>query len=277
MLVASAIVASNTFGVRDRLFGSATPAPKVPAVSRVAGASPSPATTAVGSTLLRSQPWWQDVTTLDGAPGAPGAPPAPFTIDPDSVQWRVRPTCQTGHLLVRIPNKPKPLVDAACPGAPDGFATTTGLTNLQVTADAPWQLKVQQEVDVPLVEPPLPAMTAPGATATATGAFYKIDHPGSGNATIYRLADGSYALRLSDFFVSPNSNLEVRLSALAAPHNSEEFAGAPSAVVATLDVTSGSLNFAIPPGVDPTQFKSVVVWCVQVRSAYSAASLGPAK
>lgn len=55
-------------------------------------------------------------------------------------------------------------------------------------------------------------MTAPGAATVATGSFYNIDRTGTGNVTIYRQADGRYSLRLDDFFVSPNSDLEIRLS-----------------------------------------------------------------
>lgn len=272
VVVAAAVVAGNVGGLRDDLFGSNTLAPKPAAVS--GGATGSPDTTAAGSTPLRSQPWWQAVTVLDGV-GASN--PAPFTIGDGAIQWRVKSSCETGQIVVRMAARPKPVIDASCPAPADTFATLTGTISLQVSADGPWHLVVEQQVDVPLVEPPLPAMTAPGAAEVSTGSFYKIDHPGSGTATVYRLADGTYSLRFADFFVSPNSSLEVRFSALPEPKTSEEFEAAPSAVVATLDVTTGSLNFAVPKDVDPTQYKSVVIWCVQVRSAYAAASLGPVK
>jgi hypothetical protein len=84
-------------------------------------------------------------------------------------------------------------------------------------------------------------------------------------------------VRLEDFFVSPNTELELRLSAVEAPHSSQEFSAAPSDVVATLDVTAGSLNYAVPAGVDPTKYKSLVVWCVAIKSAYAAVTLGPPK
>lgn len=271
LVLASALLGSNMFGIRDQLFGSATPEPTVAAGSRVAGAA---APTTPEPTLLRSQPWWQAVTTLEGAGPLTTTP---FTIGSDALQWRVKSTCETGRLVVTVPQRPKPLVDANCPGGPDGFSTKTGVTRLKVTAGGPWKLTVEQQVDVPLVEPPLATMTGAGAKPVLQGSFYKIDQSSTGKVIIYRQADGSHALRLDDFFVSPNSDLEIQLSKAKEPHSSKEYTDSPSALVATLDVTTGSLNFVIPDSIDPADYASVVIWCQAVNSAYGAATLGPAE
>ena len=60
----------------------------------------------------------------------------------------------------------------------------------------------------------------------ATGTFYRIDQFGDGTVTIYRLANGSYALRLENFYVTPNTDLEVQLNSLEAPHSTDEVAHA---------------------------------------------------
>jgi hypothetical protein len=120
-------------------------------------------------------------------------------------------------------------------------------------------------------------MTATGSTVVGTGSLYNIDKTGTGKVTIYHQADGRYSVRLEDFFVSPNVDLELRLSALDAPHSSDEFSKAAQEVAATMDVTAGSVNYTLEPGVDPTKYKSLVVWCVPVNSAYAAATLGPGK
>ncbi|MDQ6839425.1 MAG: DM13 domain-containing protein [Actinomycetota bacterium] len=272
-LLASAVVGSDLFGLRGRIFGSARPEPRPAAVSRRADA---PTETAVEpqKTVLRSQPWWQSVTLLTGV--GPMTAPA-FDIAGDAVQWRAKWTCQAGHLKVVAPGRSRPVVDVNCPGAGTGYATATGSVGLEVTAEGPWELHVDQQVDVPLNEPPLPAMTAPGAVVVSTGTFYRIDQTGTGTVTLYRLPDGTYALRLDDFFVTANSELEVRLSALEEPKTSGQFADAPSALVSPLEVTVGSLNFALPAGVDPNQYKSVVIWCRLINSAYSGATLRPAR
>jgi len=270
-LIASAILGSNMFSIRDKLFGTATPDAAPPVAGRVAGDTTQDSVAA--PTSLRSEPWWQDVTTLQGTGPTTSAP---FTIVAGAIQWRLKWTCSTGRLVVRAA-KPKPVVDGACPEGAVGYSVEKGQQTLQVMADGPWKLEIGQQVDSPLVEPPLPAMTAAGATTVGSGAFYKIDKTGTGKVTIYRQADGRYSLRLDDFFVSPNSDLELRLSTLDAPHSSQEFANAPNELVVVMDVTAGSLNYAVPAGLDPTKFRSVVVWCRPISSAYAAASLGPAR
>lgn len=54
-----------------------------------------------------------------------------------------------------------------------------------------------------------------------------MDQSGTGAVTIYRLADGSAALRLDDFFVTPNVDLEIHLSPLEAPQTTDEFLASP--------------------------------------------------
>lgn len=197
-----------------------------------------------------------------------------FAISDAATQWRVTWKCEGGRLVVKAP-KTRTLVDSACPRTDKGYATTTGNTALTVEADGPWHLQVDQQIDFPLDEPPLAAMSAPGASTIATGTFYRVDQVGTGRVTIFHLADGSYALRLEGFYVTPNTELEVRLSSLAAPHDSNQFAASPQASVTSLDVTAGSLNFTVPPGVDPTRYHSVVIWCQLTHNAYAAASLTP--
>ena len=275
VVVVTAVIGSNVFEVRDHLFGTATPKPAPPAVGRVQGAVDAPNTLPAAPTSLRSQPWWQDVTTLDGVGNAS---PAPFTIASEAIQWRVTWSCDTGRLQVRGGAKAgKPILDAACPSGAAGYSDQTGPTALQVTADGRWHLVVAQQIDSPLVEPPLPGMTAPGASAVSSGTFYNIDKTATGKVTVFRQADGTYAVRLDDFFVSPTADLELRFSSLDAPHNSQAVQGASSDLVSVMDVTAGSLNYAVPAGLDPTKYRSVVIWCRPISSAYGAAILGAAR
>ncbi|MDP8932266.1 MAG: DM13 domain-containing protein [Actinomycetota bacterium] len=221
---------------------------------------------------MRSYPWWQKVDTLQGV----GAATRPVTITEGAIQWRVKWSCEQGRLVVEAPAQRRRLVDGPCPGSDVGYSTQPGHISLEIGAEGPWQLQVEQQIDVPLVEPPLPAMTAPGTVQVASGSFYNLDQTGRGRVNIYRLADGSHALRLEEFFVTPNVDLEVRLSPLPAPRNTAEYMSAPSALIARLDATAGSMNFGVPPEVDPAVYRSVVIWCPPVLSAYAAATLTPA-
>lgn len=269
-LSASALMGSNIFSIRDRLLGSPLPEPVLPVTSRVAGGSTAAAS--VERTSLRSVPWWQAVETLEGTGPATSSQ---FTIDRRAIQWRVTWTCVGDHIVVRAPQLREPVVDAACPQG-TGFANRTGVTSLEVSAGGPWRLEVAQRIDIPLVEPPLPAMTAPGTTTLSEGSFYNIDRIATGKVTIYSQADGGYSVRLDDFWVSPSSALQLRLSEARAPESSADYLAGGSQLLAALDVTAGSLNYPAPVGADPTQFQSVVVWNPSTSSAYGAASLTPA-
>jgi hypothetical protein len=269
VLTASAVFGADPWGVRDRLLGSAVAPPAPVASSRDAGRpTPAPPVTSV----LRSVPWWQGVRTLRGA----GSMTVPgLAIAGNALQWRATWTCRTGRLAVSVPGRAHRVVDAACPGTGVGYATTEGTTSVGVAASGSWQIRVDQQVDVPLDEAALPAMTAPGAAPVSTGSFYDVDQVGTGTVTLYRLADRGYAVRLAGFYVTPNTDLEVRLSTVAAPRSTGGYSAAPSAHVSFLDVTAGSLNFAVP-GLDPAGYRSVVLWCDRLHSVYAAATLTPA-
>jgi hypothetical protein len=103
--------------------------------------------------------------------------------------------------------------------------------------------------------------------------LYRMDQVGTGTLNIYQTGDGRHLLRLDSFFVTANVDLELRFSPLEAPRTTEQFMGSPSVWAAPLDVTTGSLNFTLPPDVDPAPYRSVVVWCPIIDSAYAAATL----
>jgi hypothetical protein len=271
VVIAAALVGANLFSVRDTVFGRATPAPRPAAVSPFVSVGP---TTRHTETVLRSQPWWQGVRNLSGAAGASTAA---FPIDTSASQWRAKWACRTGHLLVRASTQSNPLIDSRCPGGGSAYATRTGDTGLRISAGGAWTLRVDQQVDVPLEEPPLASMSAPGTVVAMNGSFQRIDQTGTGRVAVYRLANGSYALRLTNFYVTPNVDLQVRLSPLHAPRTTHQYLAARSAFVAPLDITAGSLNFPVPRGVEPTQYRSIVIWCPLVTSAYAFASLTPGR
>lgn len=274
-LAASAAFGGNAFGIRERFLGSETPESRPAAVGRVAEA-PAPAVAPQRQeSVLRSQPWWQEVR---GVAGVGPATTDPFTIDDGAIQWRVKWSCDTGRLRVRATNLPKALLDVTCPGGDIAYSTRPGTSSLQVDAEGPWHLTIEQQVDVPLVEPPLPAMTAPGAAVVARGTFYRIDQSGNGTVTIFRLPDGAHAVRLDDFYVTPNIDLEIRFSPLEAPRTTAEYLSTPASEKgAPLDVTTGAMNFVLPSTVNPADYRSLVIWCPLIDSAYAAATLEPPK
>lgn len=271
-LAASLVVGGNLAGLRDKVVGSAVPPARPAVFSRVAEASDVPGH--ARKTVLRSQPWWQTLRVLSGSSAAT----AELPVDRDAIQWRVRWRCQAARrLVIGASTQSRPIVDAACPGSGIGSGARPGAARLSVAADGPWRLRVEQQLDVPLEEPPLAAMSEPDASRIARGDVYGIDRKGQGRLTLFRLPDRRYALRLDRFYVSPNIDLEIRLSRLRAPRSTREFRRAPSVRIAPLDVTTGSMNVVLASGIDPTRFRSAVIWCPPVASAYAAATLRPVR
>ena len=212
LVAASALIGSGLLGVRNDLFGSTTAPAVVAASSRDASASGGGAS--AQKTVLRSQPWWQRLGTFRGSGSARTAPVA---MGSEALALRVSATCTTGRLAVRGPGAGPALLDVACPARATRKVVREPAGALRVTATGPWQLQVAQQIAVPLISPPLPAMTAPGARRVETGSLYRISQVGVGRVDLYRLADGRWALRLQNFYVTPNVDLQVRLSKLPAP------------------------------------------------------------
>lgn len=246
-----------------------------PAV-RASGApvTAAPTTTAQPGDSRRSQPYWVQVAEFNGSGDTTTEA---FTISPGALQWRVFFHCQTGPFTA-LPLKDstqqlkRPLADGVgCEQEGKGFAVETGRFTLKITTPATWDIRVEQQVDTPLVEAPPPGIASAQTLGRTT--FYGVDRKGEGTAILYKMPDGTQLIRLEDFFVTVNSDLEIRMSPLAAPKTTDEIARAPFSPVAPLKATLGSMNYPVPPNVDLTKFKSIVIWCEITHNAYSAAAL----
>lgn len=270
VLVAAGLLGSDAWSLRDELLGNAIPKAAPVATSR-GTFTPVHAGPAMRSSL-RSTPWWQSLPAVTGT--GLGAP-APIKLASGTLQWRVKATCSSGHILVREGAAAAPLVDAPCPAGGTGYGTESGRVRLQVVATGPWQLKVEQQIDVPLDEAPLPMMS--NAPVAAQGRLYNVDQVGTGTATFYRPPSGPAVLRLSKFFVTPTSDLELWLSPARHPESSKRAIPVGARRIGRLDVTAGSLNFTLPAGLDPAAFRSLVVWCAATASAYAAVDLMPGR
>ncbi|MGI8863251.1 MAG: DM13 domain-containing protein [Solirubrobacteraceae bacterium] len=268
-VAAIAVFGGDPVGVRDKLLGSVLPSPRPVAVSAF---QPVNSGARAERTVLRSQPWWQQVARFSSGERASTLA---FGIAADTIQWRARWSCAGGRLVGRLAGRKAPLIAASCPDSGVALATSSGRMRLLLSAGGAWRLAVDQQVDVPLVEPPPAALSAPGTRIVAAGALQRIDQFAAGRVSVYRLASGRYVMRFADFYVTPNVDLEIRLSPLRSPRSTRQYLGAPSAYVAPLDITAGSLNFQLPPNVDPTAYHSVVIWCPLITSAYAEAPLSP--
>jgi len=242
-----------------------------PASTAQVTASRGPAPGAPVTTGLRAAPRWETVTTLTGI-GASDT--APFTILDDSIQWRVRWSCDTGRLRLASeppPRRPAPLVEATCPGRGEGFAIVTGSVRLKVEASGPWRVVVDQQVDAPLREAPFEGMAS--APVLGQGTFYDVEKMATGTARLYQRADGARVLRLEAFAVTTNVDLFVWLSEARAPRTSADAVAVPHVVLGNLKSTVGDQSYVLPPDLPPTKVASIVIWCEVTRNAYAAASI----
>ena len=218
----------------------------------------------------KAAPRWEQLRVVTGnAPMEVG----PVTVTPGAIQWRVKWSCEGGNMVINAtpaPTRAGPLVSTACPAQGEGFSRTTGNVLLSISASGPWKATVEQQVDTPLDEPPLPEMAT--GQVVAKGDFYNVEKTGKGTVTLYRLADGRMALRIEPGFeVINDPDLVVWLSPLERPRTSREMADAEHVEISALKSTKGSQNYILPDL--PFTPRSVGLYCVPVPAIYIAAAL----
>lgn len=113
-----------------------------------------------------------------------------------------------------------------------------------------------------------------GSEAVRTGELRDGDpiHRGSGIAKIVKLPDGSHAVRLENLEVVPGPDLFVYLVAHEDPLFPEDVTAGFSNL-GNLKSRFGDQNYAVPAGVDPSAYGSVVVWCNVFKVQFAVAAL----
>lgn len=229
----------------------------------------------------RAAPRWEELGGLDGD----GSARERVTVADAAIQWRVRAECDgDGELEIAVrgadddpgealDDGDDELVATACGERGEGYASTTGEVELAVDADGPWRLEIDEQVDTPVHEPPLPEMTAQGAQVIAGGEFYEVERRAEGRVDLYELADGRLALRVEDLDTVPEPGLYVWVSGHQRPETTAAVLDAAHTEVAHVTATIGDHNYLLPADVDADDVASVVLWCEPVRIAYGAATL----
>lgn len=230
-----------------------------------------PSATTIPSDSPRAAPRWETVSTFSGT-GSSRTPE--FEVLGEAIQWRVRWTCDRGHLRIVSfppPRRPGPLVDAGCPGGADAYSIQTGRSHLEIDAEGPWKAIVDQQLEIPLQEAAPPGLAT--ARVVARGEFQRVEKAGKGSARLYELAGGRRVLRFEGFEVSVNTDLFVWLSEAEAPRTTVEALAAPRASIGNLKSTLGDQNYDVPPDLPSDRIRSIVIWCEPVSVAYVAAPL----
>lgn len=124
----------------------------------------------------------------------------------------------------------------------------------------------------------LPAATnlASGSAAAATllsGQFHSNAHETRGTATIYRLADGSRVLRLTDFETSNGPDVRVYLVAADDVTENETVTRAGFVELGPMKGNIGDQNYDVPASVDLERYRSVTIWCRRFSVNFGTAPL----
>ncbi len=119
---------------------------------------------------------------------------------------------------------------------------------------------------------------ASSSARVKTGDFRDQDsfHKGSGQATIYGLADGTFFLRLDNLRVTNGPDLHVILSPHPDPATGREVKTPGYLDLGKLKGNRGNQNYEIPAGVDVDAVGSVVIYCKPFHVVFSVAPLAQA-
>jgi hypothetical protein len=151
------------------------------------------------------------------------------------------------------------LVEAGPVGAPGSVAPASAAPS---NLSAPSAVPPGSPTAPPIASPP-----AFAATTVATGEFSGTDdfHFGRGTASIVEIEPGRYHLRLEDFSVRNGPDLYVYLSPEPDGYADDALE------LGLLKATDGSFGYDLPDGVDPSRFRSALIWCKQFSHLFAVA------
>lgn len=115
-----------------------------------------------------------------------------------------------------------------------------------------------------------------GSAVLARGEFRSLEHGTRGRAIVLELADGSTYLRLDGLDTSNGPDLRVILSAAPASDDWYVYDDVAYVDLGPLKGNIGSSNYRIPEGVDPSSYRSAVVWCRRFTVGFGVAPIEPA-
>ncbi|AVV45140.1 electron transporter [Streptomyces sp. P3] len=121
--------------------------------------------------------------------------------------------------------------------------------------------------------PPSPAT---GPQVLASGHLISHEHATSGTVKLVRLLDGSHVVRLENLDTSNGPDLRVWLTdAQVKPGEAgwHVFDDGKYVSLGRLKGNKGSQNYALPRDVNPSNYRSVSIWCDRFDVSFGAAEL----
>lgn len=112
--------------------------------------------------------------------------------------------------------------------------------------------------------------------AAKTGEFYTLNAPTTGKATLAKGTGNTYTLNLTNLKTEVGPGLQVWLYEGTAPvkgAKDTDIAAGKHVVVGDLKTFTGDFSFNLPAGTKASDYKSVVLWCNNVKTSFAAAPL----
>jgi Electron transfer DM13 len=110
----------------------------------------------------------------------------------------------------------------------------------------------------------------------SSGNFHDVAHKGTGQATVYQLADGKRVLRFTNFETSNGPDVHVYLVAAKDASDSETVKQAGFVEVGALKGNIGDQNYELPSDLDLNKYRAVTIWCKRFSVNFATAPLGSA-
>ena len=114
------------------------------------------------------------------------------------------------------------------------------------------------------------AQSSMSGTETSSGSFVAKEHPTTGKVKIVKDKGKTYLEFDKTFSSDSGPDLYVILHRAKTPQTYKQ---ADYVIVDRLQNTSGAQRYEIPNTVDPTQYKSVVIWCRQFNATFGYATI----
>jgi hypothetical protein len=117
------------------------------------------------------------------------------------------------------------------------------------------------------------SLAADAPVAVLAGRFHSNAHETMGVATIYRLADGRYVLRLTEFETSNGPDVQIYLVAADDVTDNETVSRAGFVGLGPMKGNVGDQNYDVPQGVDLSRYRAVTIWCRRFSVNFGTAPL----
>ena len=118
------------------------------------------------------------------------------------------------------------------------------------------------------------AQSAPrDPVVVSSGRFHSVAHPGSGDAIVYRLEDGSHVLRLENLDIFNGPALYVYAVAAEDANDNETGLEVGFLNLGPLKGNKGDMTYELPAEFDPERCNAISVWCRRFSVNFATAPL----